>query len=271
MTDERHAAENRAAIFDALLRLHLGLSEVHRQKLRDRGLDDVEIGRGGYASTPASRPERERVASALAPYLEAFGGCPGFYRDGGRWAMVYRPPGFFVPYRDEMGRVVGLQSRADELGGGGKYIWLSSNPEDEDERGRVKHPGGQSSGTPVHFAGRHLLDDASEVVVTEGALKADIIAHLLGAPVVAAAGVYNFGEGFAARLSGACPRLRRVALAFDSDWRSNLNIRRALEKMRAELAGAGFDVRLRVWDPTYKGLDDFLAARHLSHRTGVAA
>jgi hypothetical protein len=57
----------------------------------------------------------ERAASALSPHLNACGGgVPGFYFSRGRWRMVYCPPGFLVPARDECGHVQALALRADE-------------------------------------------------------------------------------------------------------------------------------------------------------------
>ena len=89
--------------------------------------------------------------------------------------MVRCRPGYFVPYRDERGRIQALQVRLDSpLTGKAKYLWLSSAGRD----------GGASSGAPVHHAQHHLLADAEEVTVTEGALKADVIGFLTQAPVI---------------------------------------------------------------------------------------
>lgn len=235
--------EHRDGVYCWLLRGELSLTAAHLNGLRARGFSAEEIARNGYASTPSAERSEEVTAS-----LSRFGlrGVPGFYLKSGRWRMVQTGGGFLIPYRDEHSRIQALQYRVDDASKGGKYIWLSSRS--------------APSGSPVHFARPHLLSETDEVLITEGALKSDLISFFLGVPVVAGAGVFNFGEGFAGRLGRLWPRGRRAVLCFDGDWRSNPHVRQALERMRAGLRGAGFAVRLRFWDSRYKGLDDYLLA-----------
>lgn len=232
-------------VYSTLLRGHLELSDRHRDALRARGLSDAEINRNGYASTPDARRGQE-IAEALSAY--DLRGVPGFTRRGGRWGMVGTPPGLLIPYRDERGRIRALQHRPDVTPeDGGKYRWLSS-----------RHC---SSGAPLHFAYRHLLATAREVTITEGALKADVTSFFLGSPVVAAAGVTQFGQRFAVVLKAACPALRTVFVAFDLDFRRNEAVKGALFRLLSELEREGFDARLRAWPPGLgKGIDDCLLA-----------
>jgi Domain of unknown function (DUF3854) len=237
----------------------LSLRPEHRSRLVARGLDSEAISRGRYVSAPVARGERERAADALAPYLEAFGGgVPGFYRERGRWRMVYRPPGFFIPVRDERGFIQALSQRVDEPRDGGKYLWFSSADRD----------GGASSGTPPHFAGRHLLHDAEEVTITEGNLKAEVASFLSCSPVVGVAGTHAT-RGLAERLRENFPRLRRAVVAYDRDMMEKPQVLDALFKLTTQLEAARFRVRVRTWPGTEKGIDDYL----LSHygRAGVAA
>ena len=229
----------------------LTLRPEHSAALRARGLVPAEIARLGYASVPRTAAERRRAADELAPYLEAFGGgVPGFYRERGRWEMVYRPPGFLIPARDEWGRIHALCQRVDRLSGGGKYIWLSS----------ADLEGGASSGAPAHFANRPALWRADELVVTEGTLKADCIAALSGLGVVGVAGVNNT-RGLAERLRSNLPRLRRVVVAFDQDALTKPQVGAALERLVAQLEGERFTVRVRTWPGQAKGLDDYLLSQ----------
>lgn len=170
--------------------------------------------------------------------------------------MVRTGPGFFVPYRNEHGMIEGLQLRRFPYEGKDKYLWLSSKDK----------PAGASSGSPVHFASSHLLTSADEVVITEGALKADVAAYLSGAPVIAA-GVSNFGERFAARLRISFPNLRRAVIAFDRDLANNAQVYRALLHLCRQLEGARFQVRVRRWPPPAKGYDDYLLSQVLSRRS----
>jgi hypothetical protein len=234
------------SVYADLLRLHLVLSEEHRRKLHARGLDDQAIEVNGYVSVPPPL-FAANVALALAREhnLE---GVPGFYRDRDVWRMVEARAGFFIPARGADSRICGMQIRRDE--GNPKYIWFSSRDRN----------GGASSGSPVHFAKPHLLKDAREVMVTEGALKADIAAHLTDAPVIAAAGVSNFGADFAASLKEQFPKLKTIYTAFDMDFENNEHVRRAMFRLVSQLERARFTVRVRAWSKKRKGIDDYLLA-----------
>lgn len=246
---EAHPA-HAALVSNALRRLlrALTLRLEHRGKLRARGLSNAEIERLRYRSAPATVAERQRAADALAPYLDAIGGgVPGFYCERGRWRMVYRPSGFFIPVRDECGHIQGLSQRVDEPRDGGKYVWLSS----------ADREGGASSGTPPHFAGHRLLYSASEVTITEGALKADVASYLSHTPVIGVAGTHAT-RGLAARLRTGFPLLRRVLVAYDRDWLEKPQVRDALLKLVAQLEAEGFAVKVRTWPGHAKGYDDYL-------------
>lgn len=73
------------------------------------------------------------------------------------------------------GKIQGFQIRLDHVVEGRKYIWLSS----------VKFKNGVSSGSPVHVIGDL---NASEVYLTEGALKGTIAHFLSGDTFVCVAG-----------------------------------------------------------------------------------
>jgi phage/plasmid primase-like uncharacterized protein len=169
--------------------------------------------------------------------------------------------GIFVPVRDERGRIQGCQIRRDEPGDGPRYIWFSSN----------SYTGGTSSGSPVHYSKPHLIKDADEVVITEGALKADIVAHFLGQPVIAAAGVNNFGATFAEDLHEKFSHIKAATIAFDSDFKTKAPVRSALDTLRTQLRRAGFKVNVALWPDKWKGLDDYLLATAQPDAQEVAA
>lgn len=236
----------------------LKLRPEHRARLRERGLSDEWVDAKGYRSTPRNGAARDAVADALAPYLEAFGGgVPGFYHDGRRWRMVYTAPGILIPASDEYGHIQALCYRVDEPRDGCKYIWLSSNPETQDDRGRQKYPRGASSGSPAHFANRPAMWESDELVITEGTLKADCIAALSGLPVVGVAGTHST-RGLASRLRATLPRLRSVAVAFDKDLLVKPQVALAVERLIAQLEAERFRVRVRMWPGGEKGFDDYL-------------
>lgn len=237
----------------------LTLRLEHAALLLARGLGPVEVERGRYASAPATGADRQRAADALAPHLEACGGgVPGFYRERGRWRMAYRPPGFFIPVRDACGHIQALSQRVDDARDGAKYLWLSSADRD----------GGASSGTPLHFAGRQHLFPASEVTITEGALKADVAAHISGAPVIGVAGTHAT-RGLAERLRTGLPLVRRVLVAFDRDMMEKPQVLDAALGLCEQLEAEGFDVKVRTWPGPEKGIDDYLLAQLLSREVAA--
>jgi hypothetical protein len=244
-------ADRKDAIYCALLKRFLVLSADHRARLRLRGLDAERIERGGYRSNPAPVYVRAILKDFSDDELR---GVPGFYFEGGR-RMVDCGAGFFIPARDERGRIRALQFRRDE--GKPKYFWFSS----------ASKPHGASSGSPLHFANRHLLDRSDEVILTEGILKADCVAHFTGLPVIAAAGVSNFPPGFEGNLREQYPNINRAVVAFDSDFISNEQVKSALRRIVDRLRRAHFSTVVRTWDRNFKGYDDFL----LSERTTRAA
>ena len=102
-----------------------------------------------------------------------------------------------------------------------------------------------------------MLHPVCELLLTEGALKADLIAHFLGVSVIAAAGVGLFGREFGAQLKANHPDITAV-ICFDSDWRTKPQVKAALIALQHQLTMAGVPWRVRCWPIEYKGYDDFL-------------
>jgi len=257
---ERANVDHVDAVLTTMVRKCLVLSDQHKESLMARGLSESEIERNGYRSTP-TKDDGDRIAREMSSIgLE---GVPGFFKRGSEWHMRDHGTGIFVPVRDERLRVVGCQIRRDDAADGkGKYTWFSSNG----------FPCGTPSGSPIHFAKPHLLRDASEVLVTEGILKSDAASYLLDAPIIAAAGVSNFGQDFAENLKAKFPNIKTCIVAFDSDWRAKLQVKVALEKLMRQLSGSGFRVKVRTWPPHMgKGIDDYLLALASSQSKEVAA
>jgi hypothetical protein len=90
-------------------------------------------------------------------------GVPGFYIQDDCWALNLNYSGFYIPYRDEQGRILGLQIRKD-IDEKPKCLWLSSSDKEK----------GCSSGSPLHFVNPDFIRSSKIVFITEGALKADI-------------------------------------------------------------------------------------------------
>jgi hypothetical protein len=240
------------AVYSYLLEECLTLTAEHGDHLlNERKLGDTTIAAKLYASMPDSHSLHIVCAAMQERFGEQLQGVPGFFRDSNqRWKMP-RYEGFFVPVRDVQGRIIGMQIRRD----GDvkpKYLWFSTPPD--------KFPdGGTSSGTPVHFVKPDLARHSGFTVITEGALKSDVIAERLECSVIGLAGVSAFNsDTFGLELQQAIPQLRHVAIAFDADWQSKKPVRDALKRLINTLTNSNLTIVGLTWDNNLgKGLDDY--------------
>jgi conjugative relaxase-like TrwC/TraI family protein len=267
----RAEIERRDAIFQDLLSA-LKLSERDRKNLLKRGLDEAVIERNGYKSVPSLASIDEVEGHFKERDLN---GIPGFYKEEGVWRLnigAWRDKsgiahsfhqGFFIPVRDLQGRIEGFQIRRAEVKDDEpRYIWLSSSNKED----------GASSGAPVHFRNPERARERGQAIITEGGLKGDTSAYLLGDRhcVMALAGVSNFRkEDFGQWLREQIPELRQVIIGFDADAERITEVREALKRLVESLTEAGLDVRALHWKESQgKGLDDYLW-KDPEHRNNV--
>jgi uncharacterized protein DUF3854 len=266
---ERADISRRHQINSRLLNV-LKLNDRDRRNLAGRGLDDETIKQNGYKSVP--------TPSALDEVMKHFKGqdlrgIPGYFQQGERWrlnigewvskkdSVTYSfHQGFLIPVRDVQGQIEGFQIRRAEVKTDEpRYIWLSSSSKE----------GGASSGAPVHFRNPERVRESGQAIITEGALKADTAAHILGDRhcVIALAGVGSFREDFGQWLRETVPELRQVVIAFDADAASNPTVRHQLDRLSETLQSAGMDSRELRWEEKLgKGIDDYLL-KAPEHRT----
>ena len=207
-------------------------------------MKEADIERLGYRTTPVVG------MSAIAKQLQSEGlslaGVPGFYRDkNGEWTFVHEKRGILIPVRDRIGRVQGLQIRRDNVSRR-KFRWVSST-EMED--------GCRAEGW-THLAGAVR----STILLTEGPMKADVIHALTGLTVLAVPGVNSLTQ-----LQMALEDLRNEGLveiktAFDMDFATNHHVQNGYNSLLQLLGDMGFTFGTYLWDPRYKGLDDYIWA-----------
>lgn len=244
----RHqTVEHKDRVFRRLLGL-LTLSDSHRRSLLSRGLTARDLEENQYRSAPESLLKAGGVARSLSQF--GLSGVPGFYREDGQWRLRCFGSGILIPYRDPQGRIQALQLRRDTVRDrkDSRYLLLSSSG----------LPGGASSGTPLHFRRPEELRSSRRALITEGALKADVIASQLKCGVIALTGVSCFREGFGRDLRRIFPNLREVAIAFDSDWREKPQVKAQLFRLMRELSDARLPSHIWTWSSACKGLDDYL-------------
>ena len=221
----------------------LTLFDKHRNNLRDRGLTDDEINNLGYKSVPLINIKN--VIREIQMVGCQFQGVPGFYRmDNGDWNICFPGNGIIIPYRDIDGKIQGFQVRLDKPVDA-KYKWISS----------VNMNNGTKSGTFVHMT---PFDSSMPVYLTEGALKADIIHMMTDANVIAVPGVNSLKF-----LPEALAELKEkgvyeIKICYDIDRFVNPHVKKGLEKIKKILDDLDFQYSDMIWNPWYKGFDDFL-------------
>ncbi len=233
--DARHAT------YTALLN-KLSLASDHKQNLMRRGLTEQEIEQGKYKTTPVAG------MTIMARHLQSQGlylaGVPGFFRtEKGIWTFASNKRGILIPVRDLQGRIQGLQIRLDNETKR-KYRWVSSSGLKD----------GSKAGSFVHLAGpvRECM------LITEGALKADIIYTLSGKSVLAMPGVHALARLKETLIECKKQGLKKVKTAFDMDFLTNHHVAEAMDNLLQTLDELGLENTTYVWNSEYKGLDDYL-------------
>jgi hypothetical protein len=257
---------------DEVYSFALGLLSLRSDATADltrRGLALPDLLAVGYRSTPPALGERRGFLRAMT---QRFGAerllkTPGFGNKNGHLAFWYGSS-YVIPYRDQDGRITGLQARtlAD---GGPKYLTA--------RRALVADI--------FHVAG--YAGPGGDLFLTEGGLKAEVSARLGHVAVFGIPG-QSLTASHIAAIQALAPA--RVIVALDQE--DNGTTQQARERWAKLLVQAGFTVLIAVWDGADvggpKGLDDlFLAGgrprlravsfapptittRRLPYRTGTA-
>lgn len=269
--------EIRNAVYEELIRRSPALS--YSSQLIDgptgllaRGLRESET--QNYGALPRTRKERASLAAILNKFISvrfpeyarrstqaALIHVPGFWQDEYGNVQLWNArdcnmPLLLVPYRDDQGRIQACQLRLhrnDLRIGEKKYRWLA-----------CPFPfRGASSGTLIHFTFKPVdLPPGKTVIITEGALKAEVLASLKPkARVIATSGV----SCSHAELVRAA-RTYNALIAFDADYKTNPAVARQLARLIAareqHIAANQLSTTTRLvsW-PMYKGIDDAVLAK----------
>jgi len=236
--------ETRDRTYRKLLSM-LSLAEDHLNNLLNRGLSREDIEHNMYRTTPAAGTDQ------IAKYLLHDGyqiqGVPGFYINTAqnKWTFVPNSRGILIPVRDFKGRIQGLQLRKDNAEKR-KFRWISSSEKEQ----------GARACNWVHIAG----EPRNRVLLTEGPLKADVIHCLTGQFVIAVPGVNSLLELDAILRHLKLLHINEIMTCFDMDMFTNWHVQKGNIRLGEILTDAGFDYGTYVWNPFYKGLDDYIWA-----------
>lgn len=242
--------EDRHNVYYDLLSL-LRLNKLHREKLESRGLTFADINRFMYRSIPTDIVFRREVLEKLASKYNLLG-IPGFYIDekGDVQMYVKKCGGIFIPVCNHEGYIQGLQMRLDVSTDSGdkKFRWFSS-----------KHFKDGTGAKPwIHIVGDTT---ASEICLTEGAMKADITSVLSNGQLFMAVPGVNAISYLPDVIRDL--RITKVYEAFDMDKRSKPQVKQALIGLRNSLDRLGIEWQSCSWNPAYKGLDDYFYAKSM--------
>lgn len=233
--------ETRHATYSALLSM-LSLAPDHKQNLLERGLTEHDIEQLGYKTTPVVGTAT--IAKQLQNDGYYLAGVPGFYRnEDDKWVFIHERRGILIPVRNKDGQIQGLQIRRDNVQKR-KFRWVSSAD---------KKDGCHAEGW-THLAG----EVRSLVVLTEGPMKADVIHALSGMTVLAVPGVNALTQLQSALMQLREEGLQEIKTAFDMDFFTNCHVQNGYNSLLAMLDDMGFQYGTYVWDPRYKGLDDYI-------------
>jgi len=246
--------------------------------LLSRGLLEGET--SNYGALPPTRKERAQLARQLCKFvIDKFPeycrrysyagvvGIPGFWQDANGIVQLWKPrehkmPMLVIPYKDDRGRTQACQLRlhkCDIPEGEKRYRWLASPLERR----------GCSSGTPIHFTFKpSTLPKGKTVVITEGALKAEILVSLR--PQVRAIATSGVSCSHAEIVEAA--RTYNALIAFDADHKTNPAVCRQLARLIAareqDAASRNLSTTTKIvyWEG-YKGIDDAAKAEKVTFTT----
>ena len=96
------------------------------------------------------------------------------------------------------------------------------------------------------------------VLLTEGPMKADVIHALTGQTVLAVPGVNSLAQLGPALEQLQAQGLEHMMTAFDMDYLTNPHVGEGQRNLAALLEQRGIPYGTYLWDPRYKGLDDYI-------------
>jgi putative DNA primase/helicase len=258
-------SEEDRALRDKLYRFlidRLGLNEKHKADLKSRGLSDTI----GYASLPKkSRLLCVQIQQNLSSYTptDIVNRVPGFTWSGNQLRLT-QESGLLIPVYHNDGRIAALKVRTDKETKAGRYFYVSGGKKNF----QAHLPNGkalkQKADHAVHVSQTsRLLPDNTQIRITEGELKANVATELTQILTIGVPGANSWKKSIPIVKSRGT--FNRVLVAFDSDWRTNDGVAKAIYGLATELKAEGLTPAVEIWDEKTKGIDDLLNAGQKPH------
>ena len=216
------------------------LYPTHKENLLSRGLDEAAIEKGLYKSFPKGCIKK--IIESMLNDGMVLDNVPGFFKDNSwqiQGAGYYS--GYFVPIINGDGLIQSMQIRADK--GDTRYFYFSSADKEK----------GAKAVSAVHLSkGKNR-----KMFLTEGALKANVISHFTDCYCLAIPGVKTINHLDSALDAVKKHGFNEIFIAFDMDYKTNKNVKDALDNLKNRLKCHKIAFITLDWDDSLKGLDDF--------------
>lgn len=234
---------------ERLLSLLPSLTKTQERDLAaNRGILREEAEQLQLKSSPTAESEQLSVLSQLAPYIESLGYQLGDLpfvrataggRNGRRYSLAHlHRGGIVIPHRDQNGNLWGFQWRADEPGGGPKYLWAQR----------------KGVGLPKNVTVLKL-GETPAVWIVEGYFKAVAVARRHDCTAIALNG-NNWKEAAAEALRTLGPN--RIVVCPDANAHEedgvpiNVGVARGWQKTRRELRKLAWDFNAEFFEASWE-------------------
>ena len=281
---ETASVEKRDIAYRAFLE-ELILSEKNYDNLLARGFSSDDIEAVGYKTYPSAvKISFESLCRRLQERGISLEGVPGFFKNididnNNEWTIPRFTQGIIIPQVNPHNQIEGLQIRKDddlrrEYDGEleRKYAWFSSKA----------HYFGSAAHTSVHVATDFIYSKersqyepiihGGKVTLTEGGMKADLVRCLLDGKVslIAVQGIHALTPLRACLTELKKYGLHTVNIAFDMDYLTNPNVKKAMEDVSLLIKELDLkEDNMMIWESKktdrsgktffLKGLDDYFA------------
>lgn len=266
------------------------LSEVSDFQLTDKNKEDLKnrgfsLAQDSYASQNyLSLPDKmgSKNFPMICKRLHLDGcelkGVPGFFQSklNDNWSFVTKKRGIMIPYVNFNRMIQGYQVRKDddvrevdaETGKYEyKYSWITSK----------YFKSGTGSKSFVHYAcdfkwikENYCFEPVFKegVVLTEGAMKADLFFEITNQPTIAVPGVNSLNLLLEELEKIKAKGVKKIYNGYDMDYMDNPDVQKAEARLKEMIEGVGFEYIRLTWNPyigdkmVLKGIDDFYAYKH---------
>ena len=264
------------------------LETDHFEDLIHRGLSNEFIQERGYRSIPCDEESRLLLTRKMLADGYSVKNLPGFYLNNHQdYCMKKFTRSIMIPVRSVNGLIQGFQLRKDN----DKLLYKHHKDRRtgdfvKDENGNPKlfpenkfncfstpnELNGGKMKSVCHFAGdfewnsmQHRFEPVlhkNSIKFTEGPLKGDIFFHLTGEPIICIQGVNNtsFLKQMILQLKVYYPNLDTIENCLDMDFIENEHVLKAEKKIENMIHSMGLTYVRRMWNPKFKGIDDFALA-----------